>query len=281
MPLVSVITPTYNRLRLLGPAVASVCAQSVADWELIVVDDGSSDGTVEWMRARGDPRIHCISLPHTGDVGRLRNEGARAARGQFLAFLDSDDLWHPAKLETQLMQMRAADAPWSYTRYRHIDAAGNEIQARAGEWRALSGWIARDMIEDNTAVSIITVLMQRRLFDRLGGFPEGVRTREDVDLLLRAALLAPAVAVPECLASAREHTERTTASLSPALLHEASAGMYARLMPAITESAVARAARQKRAGHLRQACAAHLRGGAPIRAARCYGRWLVEVSRHE
>lgn len=278
MPLVSVIMPTYNRLRLLGLAVASVCAQSFADWELVVVDDGSSDGTVEWMGARGDPRIHCISLPHTGDVGRLRNEGARAARGPFLAFLDSDDLWHPAKLEAQLTQMRAADAPWSYTRYRHIDSEGNEIPARAGEWRALSGWIARDMIEDRTGVSVITVIMEHRLFHQLRGFRQGVRTREDLDFLLRAALQAPTVAVPECLASAREHAERTTAGLSPGFLHEASAAMYARVMPAITEPAVARAARKKQAGHLRQAGTAYLRAGAPGRAARCYGRWLVEAS---
>ena len=278
MPLVSVIVPTYNRLPLLGPAIESVRAQSFTDWELIVVDDGSSDGTVEWVRALGDARIRCISLPHTGDVGRLRNEGARAGGGELVAFLDSDDLWHPAKLETQLTQMRAADASWSYTRYRHIDAAGNDIPARAGEWHALSGWIARDMIEDRTGVSVITVIMEHRLFHQLGGFPQGVRTREDLDFLLRAALQAPTVAVSECLASAREHAERTTAGLSPGLLHEASAAMYARLMPAITEPAVARAARKKQTGHLRQAGTAYLRAGAPGRAARCYGQWLVEAS---
>ena len=87
-PVVSIVLPTYNRLPLLREAVASVLTQTLKDWELIVVDDGSTDDTVAWLESIGDARVSVIPEPHTGNRSRLRNLGVARARTQWVAFLD-------------------------------------------------------------------------------------------------------------------------------------------------------------------------------------------------
>lgn len=131
-PAVSVVIPTFNRIDLLPLAVSSVLDQTFADFELLVVDDGSTDGTDSWLDAITDRRLRAIRLPHSGNVARVRNAGAAAATGRFLAFLDSDDLWLPRKLEAQMATTATDERAWSYTRYEHIDAGGWRIPPRAG-----------------------------------------------------------------------------------------------------------------------------------------------------
>jgi glycosyltransferase involved in cell wall biosynthesis len=92
-PLVSVVIPTFNRERYLRDAVASVLAQTYDRWELVIVDDGSTDGTRGYLETLGDGRIRPILGPRGGNPAAPRNLGARTARGAYLAFLDSDDLW--------------------------------------------------------------------------------------------------------------------------------------------------------------------------------------------
>src|SRR4051812_24472999 len=114
--LVSIIIPTYNRAAYLGAAIASVRAQTFADWELIVVDDGSTDETAAMLDELSDPRIRVLRIGHSGSESITRNAGLRLAEGEWVAFLDSDDLWVPEKLERQLAQMVAQPAcQWSYT----------------------------------------------------------------------------------------------------------------------------------------------------------------------
>src|SRR6266446_6353562 len=114
-PLVTVVIPTWNRLPLLEEAVASVIVQTHSYWELIVVDDGSTDGTADRLRAFGDRRVRVVVLRHIGNIGRLRNIGAAAGSGEFIAFLDSDDVWLPRKLELQIGALRDSSAGWCYT----------------------------------------------------------------------------------------------------------------------------------------------------------------------
>lgn len=99
MPLFSVIMPAYNRERYIGAALDSVLAQTCSDWECIVVDDGSTDSTSTVVREVTDHRVRLIQRPN-GGPGAARNQGAASAKGQYLAFLDSDDLWMPYTLET-------------------------------------------------------------------------------------------------------------------------------------------------------------------------------------
>src|SRR4051812_6017095 len=98
--LFSVVVPTYNRLYLLSRALETVCAQTHADFEIIIVDDGSTDGTREWLASHGAPvPVRVLEQSNRGP-GAARNLGIREARGDYIAFLDSDDLWFPWTLET-------------------------------------------------------------------------------------------------------------------------------------------------------------------------------------
>lgn len=128
-PQISVVMPAFNASRYLNRAVESVLAQSIPDWELLIVDDASTDETgvlaANW--ALRDSRIQSITMPVNSGVAAARNRALDVARGRYIAFLDSDDLWDPLKLETQLRCMREAGALICYSAYRRIDEKGNVI----------------------------------------------------------------------------------------------------------------------------------------------------------
>jgi teichuronic acid biosynthesis glycosyltransferase TuaG len=122
---VSVIVPSYNRTKFLEAALASALAQSIAAREIIVADDGSDDDTRAFLRSLARDDVRVIELPHCGNPSRVRNAAIAAASGRYLAFLDSDDLWKPNKLERQLARLTASpDARWSCTLCDRIDADG-------------------------------------------------------------------------------------------------------------------------------------------------------------
>ena len=125
--LVSVVMPAHNSQSSLSESVQSVLAQTYRDWELIIVDDASRDGTLELARqlASNDPRIRVLPLEQNVGVAEARNRGIGAALGQYLAFLDSDDLWLPYKLQVQIDFMRSSSAPFSFAQYRRIGRDGS------------------------------------------------------------------------------------------------------------------------------------------------------------
>src|ERR1700733_11251308 len=104
-PVVSIILPTFNRQEYLVPAIESVLAQTFEQWELIIADDGSADATRRYLQSLADPRIEVMLLEHTGKPCVISNLAIRRARGQYIAFLDSDDLWLPEKLAAQLSSL--------------------------------------------------------------------------------------------------------------------------------------------------------------------------------
>ena len=225
-PVVSIVLPTYDRLPYLREAVASVFAQSFTDWELLLVDDGSTDGTVEWARGLGDPRVRVTALPHSGALSALRNHGIRKAAGRYVAFLDSDDAWHPAKLERQLAAMRDAGARWSYTGYTAIDAVGQGIPAESlPPWRPLGGWILEPLLRLDASVAVPAVVVETDLLREVGGFSEGERFSEHYDLWWRLAERAEYLALAEPLAIIRLH--RSTTWRDPAV-EESWLRIYAR-----------------------------------------------------
>lgn len=130
-PLVSVIMPAYNAGRFLEEAVRSVMAQTFTDWELLVLDDGSSDDTliIAQSLAQTDCRIRVLPNEHNMGVARTRNRGFDLCRGEYVALLDSDDVWYPQKLEIQLALMRETGADLSYCAYAIVDAAGEKNRA--------------------------------------------------------------------------------------------------------------------------------------------------------
>lgn len=211
-PTVSIVLPTYNRLPLLQKAVASVLAQTFRAWELIIVDDGSEDGTADWVRTLTDPRIRLLESEHCGLPARLRNQAIRPAHGAYIAFLDSDDRWQPDKLSTQLEALTAdPHARWSYTAHTLIDATGRTLDLnRAKPWTPISGWITEHLLVHDAIVSLPTVLAERALLDEAGGFNESLAYCEDYDLWLRLAERARVLAVPAPLTCIRIHEESHT-----------------------------------------------------------------------
>lgn len=128
-PLVSVIMPTYNCGKYIAAAVDSVIAQTVTDWEIQIVDDCSTDNTAEVLAPYIEkyPNIHFFCLPANGGPNVARTEAIRRANGRYVAFLDSDDLWMPDKLEKQLDFMQRTGADFSCAAYEQMDEQGNPL----------------------------------------------------------------------------------------------------------------------------------------------------------
>jgi GT2 family glycosyltransferase len=193
---VSVIIPTHDRLRMLQDAIDSVLAQSYRDFEIIVVDDGSDDGTAEKIPARYGSAVRVLAQARRG-VAAARNLGVKCSRGTYLAFLDSDDMWRPRKLAIQMGFMQAEA--------RSQICQTEEIWIRNGvrvnpkkRHRKPSGDIFRASL-DLCLVSPSAALMTRELFERAGGFDESFPVCEDYDLWLRIALDHPVPLIAEPL----------------------------------------------------------------------------------
>lgn len=131
MPLVSIVTPVYNAARWLPETLATVKAQTFTDWEHLLVDDGSSDGSAKIVQqaAHSDPRIRLLRAPRNAGPSAARNIALDAARGRFIAFLDADDLWLPEKLARSVEWMTAHAYAFIYHDYRQISHDGSRIGA--------------------------------------------------------------------------------------------------------------------------------------------------------
>jgi glycosyltransferase involved in cell wall biosynthesis len=187
MPKVSIIIPTYNRATFLCEAIESVLNQTFRDFELLVVDDGSTDLT-PYVVQRWRGQIRWIRETHAG-VSRARNVGIQASRGRYLCFLDSDDLWIRDKLETQVRFMDAnPHYPVCYTDEIWI-RRGRRVNAKKTH-RKYSGWIFERCLP-RCIISPSSVLLRRQVLDALGLFDEGLPVCEDYDLWLRVASRVP------------------------------------------------------------------------------------------
>ena len=187
MAAVSVITPAWNAAAYIGETIASVRAQTMTDWEWLIVDDGSTDDTVAIVRdaAATDARIRLIQQPNAGPSA-ARNRAMRHASGRWFVFLDSDDGWSPRFLETQLAL---------FQRYPDTDLVTATAVNRGGPFdglptrRPVEGYPTlslAQMLEDEAAVFIMTVF-RREVYDRIGDFDETQWTSEDYDFWLRTA----------------------------------------------------------------------------------------------
>ena len=179
---VSVIIPTYNRAALVKAAAASVLAQTWREFELIVVDDGSTDDTPEALAPYAS-RIRLLRRGSRGGVSAARNAGITAARGEWLAFLDSDDLWLPEKLAHQMAYLSAHPAQlWCQTEETWVRRGVRLKQPPTH--RKIGGRIFFQSLE-RCMVSPSAVILHRRLLEEHGGFDEILPAAEDYDLWLR------------------------------------------------------------------------------------------------
>jgi len=188
MPKVSVIIPTYNRLPMLKEAIHSVLKQDFEDFELIVVDDGSTDGTVEEIRKFGG-RVRLLQHPENRGVSAARNKGILHAKGKYVAFLDSDDQWVKGKLKIQVTFLdENPHYPLCYT---------DEIWIRRGKrvnpmvkHAKYSGWIFEKCLP-LCIISPSSAMMRKTLFSKVGLFDEALPVCEDYDLWLRISARFP------------------------------------------------------------------------------------------
>lgn len=125
--LVSIIMPSFNTGKYIGESIKSVLAQTYKNWELIIVDDGSTDNTEEVVKAFDDDRIIFVKNEQNSGAAVSRNRALALAKGRWIAFLDSDDIWEKTKLEKQIAFMIKNDYHFSYTSYREIDIDGNDL----------------------------------------------------------------------------------------------------------------------------------------------------------
>ena len=187
-PKVSVIIPTYNRLPMLKEAVNSVLAQDFEDFELIVVDDGSTDGTAEEIKQYGG-RVKLLQHSENRGVSAARNRGILHAKGKYIAFLDSDDLWVKGKTRIQVAFLdENPHYPLCYT---------DEIWIRRGKrvnpkikHAKYSGWIFEKCLPLCT-ISPSSAMMRKTLFSKVGLFDEALPVCEDYDFWLRVSARFP------------------------------------------------------------------------------------------
>ncbi len=186
-PKVSVIIPTFNRADLLPQAIDSILYQSYTDFELIVVDDGSTDASQEILSGyRG--KLRYLFQSNTG-VSAARNLGIKKARGRYISFLDSDDLWLRDKLREQIGLMKSDPGiRVSYT--DEIWMRGGKRVNQGKRHRKYSGWILKELLPI-CLISPSSVMMERGVFEEVGLFDEGFPVCEDYDLWLRISSRMP------------------------------------------------------------------------------------------
>jgi len=188
MPKVSVIIPTYNRLPMLKEAVESVLVQDFEDFELIVVDDGSTDGTSEEMKQYGG-RVKVVEHTENRGVSAARNRGVLHAKGKYIAFLDSDDLWVKGKLEIQVAFLDDnPHYPLCYTDEVWI-RRGKRVNAMKKHSK-YSGWIFEKCLP-LCIISPSSAMVRKNLFSKVGLFDEALPVCEDYDLWLRVSARFP------------------------------------------------------------------------------------------
>lgn len=243
MPHVTVIIPAFNCERYIAAAVKSVLDQTHRDFDLIVVDDGSTDGTAEGLRVFGD-RIQLLRQANAG-AAAARNRGLRVARGELIGFLDADDWWEPDRLAAQLAAFHAFPAArLAFSDFFVADADGFRLRDRGIRWKygvvrdemsapwlrvfaearrvfwfdrggqeqqanAYCGRVERWLFRGNM-INTCSVLLRRDLFHDLGGFDEALQTEEDYDFWLRVARHCPFIYVDAPLLTFRRRPGQLT-----------------------------------------------------------------------
>jgi len=194
MSLVSVIIPVYNGERTIRETIESVCNQTLSDWELIVINDGSQDKTLDAIFGIQDPRLKVFSYPNAGQAAS-RNRGLAFASGKYISFLDADDLWTPNKLELQLKALQ--ENPQAAAAYSWTDIIDESSQfLRRGSYITVNGDVYANMLLMNFLENGSNALVRRDAIDEIGNFGELLPPAEDWDFWLRVAARYDFVAVP-------------------------------------------------------------------------------------
>jgi len=201
MPEVSVIIPTYNSVRYLTEAVDSVLAQTFQDLEVLVIDDGSTDGTERVMRLYGPP-VRYFRQENRG-VAVARNRGIEESSGRYIAFLDADDTWYPHKLERQLAALEShRECRACYSAYLLVDQDLTPLTVHRSKRQ---GSTLEDLLTIGNVVGCVSVLCERSLLAVVGGFDMTLSQCADWDMWVRLSALTEFLYLDEPLVMYRQH----------------------------------------------------------------------------
>lgn len=184
-PLVSVVIPSYNRATELVEAIGSALNQTFESLEVIVVDDGSDDNTSSVVAAISDARLRYDRIDHAGP-SVARNRGIELSKGEFIAFLDSDDIWYATKLERQLPLFEDSEIGWTYTDLDYLGEGGPEPR-RFQRIMPRRGYVMKSMFVDSCPMLMTSVILRRGCLDRTGLFDPELLRWQDYDLYFRLA----------------------------------------------------------------------------------------------
>lgn len=221
-PLVSVIIPTYNRASFLEKSVQSVVSQTIKDIEIIVINNYSTDNTLDIIRSFNDNRIKIINFKNGGVIAKSRNQGMMHATGKYIAFLDDDDLWCTDKLELQIKYLEShPEFGLVYSNAVIIDEKGNRKGLLLNRGKAREGRIFQDLLGGNF-IPILTLLMKREVLEYNGLLIEepSMIAVEDYEYLMRAALKFGFGYIDKPMAMYRIHSSSTSKASSVALLKQ-------------------------------------------------------------
>lgn len=203
-PLFSVVLPTHNRVDLLRHAVDTVLAQTEPAWELIVVDDASTDGTAAYLEevSRRDARVQVVRNPHSKGGAGARNEGISHSRGEWVAFLDDDDEWMPDKLELQRRTLEANPSAIACTcAFIQLFPSGRTTVSPVPQQIAL-----HELLESNVLGGASVCVCSTAVLKHIGGFDSRLRSGQDWDLWVRLCEKGTIVSCSAPLVVYREHS---------------------------------------------------------------------------
>jgi glycosyltransferase involved in cell wall biosynthesis len=206
-PLVSVIVPTYNYAEFIGEAIKSVLDQTIQDFEILVIDDGSTDNTKEVVLSFGD-KVRYFYQSQQGPA-KARNKGIVESKGEYIAFLDADDVWLPSKLEKQVNLFRSNPKLGMVVTDNFLfDDAGIYREYVNKKGYLITGDVVANIFI-NSGVVTPTVMVRREVFDKVGLFEENLYIAEDDNMWIRIAAEYDVDIVDESLAKIRDHRGRT------------------------------------------------------------------------
>jgi len=211
---VSVIMPVYNRERYVCQAIESVLQQTYKDFELIVIDDGSTDRSADLIASFSDSRLHYLRQRHSG-ISAAMNHGLQVASGQYIARLDSDDIWLPQMLASQVAILeKDTDIGVAYAKAQQIDETGNRMTEVRGKEMHFPGDSLKSMLFEDFTCNI-TVVARRGCFALAGRYDTSLHGNEDWDMWLRIAKHCKFKFNDEILAFFRSHSGNITKNTSP------------------------------------------------------------------
>ena len=180
--LVSVITPLYNNSAFLEDCVNSVLNQEYQNWEMLIVDDCSSDDSYSLAQSLSaqDPRIKAFQMSENSGSGLARNKAIHEANGEYIAFLDSDDIWHPKKLMIQINAMELNNAVFSHTNYGYLSEEGKFLEK---ELRVSNNWVTYWDLLKRTEISCLTAVYNARVIGKI--YMPDLRRKQDYALWLK------------------------------------------------------------------------------------------------